>query len=146
MPKTPFVLPSPAPPDTSLGFVGWTFIGLTAIVTGGFPLACTKAQGVAIESALTKASCALVAVLSHDEQVGTLCDDIAPAVEAEIAAIVAEGQPPSPEDRSLIGHRSRRRMRRLATVAPGRDPGETVEDGAPLEATMRVLARRGVAK
>lgn len=107
---------------------------------------CTKAQGIALESAITKAGCALVAVLSHDEQVGTLCDDIAPAVEAEIASIIAEGQPPSPEDRTLIGHRSRRhgRMRRLVTMAPSRDPGETVEDGAPLEATMRVLARRTV--
>ncbi len=149
LPLPPPKPPGPRPyiPDTSLGLTGWAFIAAFALL-GGVSAAfvgCTKVQGVAIETALTKAGCALVAVLSHDEQVGTLCEDIAPAVETEIAAMAADGSGAGdPSARSLMGHRSRRhgRMRRLAAVAPGRDPGETVEEGAPMDATLRVLARR----
>jgi hypothetical protein len=128
---------SPSPRPAGLLRAGALALAVTA---ARCLTSCTAAQGRAVEDALTRAGCELVAVLSHDEQVGTLCSDIAPAVEAELAALLAE-QDVKPGN--LMGHRERthRRPVRLRDHAPERDPGESIEEGAPLEAALRVLAR-----
>lgn len=109
--------------------------------------------GQAFEGAMTKIGCVLAPVIARragasdalGEEVGTLCDDLAPAVEAELAAMVAD-RDVKPE--SLLAHRERHhaRRQRLTDHFPGRDPAETIEEGAPLEAALRVLRRQAVAQ
>jgi len=108
---------------------------------------CTAAQLRAVAPALTRLGCELVAVLAHDEQVGTLCGDIAPAVEEEIQRRVALDNPAASP---LLAHRHRRHRRPVrvvealpAPLAKLRDPGdaETIEPEY-LGAVEVVLARR----
>lgn len=105
-------------------------------------LGCGSPAFQAAETVLTKAGCELVAVLAGGgEEVGTLCAELAPAVEAELAKLFAGNPGP------LLAHRAvaHRKRARLRDHFPGRDPSETIEEGLPLEAALRVLRRRAVA-
>lgn len=117
---------------------------LLAIAAGAAQhlIGCTAAQGKAIEKVITRLGCELVGVVAHDEQVGTLCSDIAPAVEDEIARAFAEAHR---ADGNLLGHRTHRHHRpvRVAEHIAGRrlEDGESIEPPY-LDAVKHVLARR----
>lgn len=104
----------------------------------GIAADCTAAQGRAVEAVVAHVGCALVAVFDpQDAPIGTLCQDIAAAVEAEVAASPAPVVAPT----ALLAHRHRRKRVRLVETQPARDPGETIDE-AYLPAVARVLARQ----
>lgn len=144
---SPFVDIARCPPAAVLA------LGTATVVTALPGCAWLKTpEGKAMEQGLTRLGCALAPVIARaahasdalGEEVGTLCDDLAPAVEAELAAMVAAA-PASPAS-SLLAHRERHhaRRQRLRDHFAGRDPAETIEEGVPLEAALRVLRRRAV--